>query len=77
MPELVDLSRTMDPENRERVHDSFKALEIVIAPPIRYLSPESGGLDRMLSIFGCLPSDLPDGEGWGEEVLTFSTCASG
>jgi len=69
MPTLVDLTRTMDPENRKRVHESFKALETVIAPRIEYLSPEAGGLDRMLAIFGCLPSDLPDGEGWGEDML--------
>ncbi|MFD0661216.1 hypothetical protein [Thermocatellispora tengchongensis] len=65
MPTLVDLTRTMDPENRARVHESFKALETVIAPRIQYLSPESGGLERMMSIFGCQASDLPDGEGWG------------
>jgi len=70
MPRLVDLSRTMDPANRERVHESFRALETVIAPRIEYLSPESAGLDRMLTIFGCSPSDLPDGEGWGEDMLT-------
>ena len=70
MPRLVDLSRTMDPANRERVHDSFRALETVIAPRIEYLSPEGAGLDRMLAIFGCSASDLPDGEGWGEDMLT-------
>jgi len=70
MPTLVDLTREMDPENRKRVHESFKALETVIAPQIRYLSPESDGLDRMLSIFGCTPQDLPDGEGWGEDMLS-------
>ncbi len=69
MPTLVDLTRTMDPENRKRVHESFKALETVVAPKIEYLSPEAGGLDRMLAIFGCRPSDLPDGEGWGEDML--------
>lgn len=70
MPTLVDLTRTMDPENRARVHESFKALETVIAPQIRYLSPEGGGLDRMMSIFGCAAEDLPDGEGWGEDMLS-------
>lgn len=70
MPTLVDLTRTMDPENRRRVHESFKALETVVAPQIRYLAPESAGRDRMLAIFGCTPEDLPDGEGWGEEILS-------
>lgn len=70
MTRLVDLSRILDPENRTLVHESFKALETVIAPQIQYLSPESGGLDRMIAIFGCQPSDLPDGEGWGEDMLS-------
>ena len=70
MPTLIDLTRTMDPARRAQVHESFRALETVIAPKIEYLRPESGGLDRMTSIFGCEPSDLPNGEGWGEDLLT-------
>jgi kynurenine formamidase len=70
VPTLVDLTRTMDPENRARVHESFKALETVIAPHITYLSPEAGGRDRMMAIFGCTAADLPDGEGWGEDLLS-------
>lgn len=69
MTRLVDLTFLMDPEERERVHPSFKALETVIAPRIRYLSPEGEGLEQTMSIFGCSASDLPDGEGWGAEML--------
>ncbi|WP_181782324.1 cyclase family protein [Pseudonocardia pini] len=70
MPRLVDLTRTMDPENRALVHESFKALETVVAPKIHYMSPDGEGRTRMMDIFGCEPGDLPDGEGWGEDMLS-------
>ena len=69
MTTMVDLTRLIDPDVRDRVHESFKALETVVAPRIRRLRPEKEGLERVTGIFGCRPSDLPDGEGWGEEVL--------
>ncbi len=69
MTSMVDLTRLIDPEIRTRVHESFRALETVLAPRIRRLSPEADGLERALRIFGCRPSDLPDGEGWAEEIL--------
>jgi len=67
---LVDLSRTMDPANRELVPEAHKALESILAPKIRYLRPEGGGLERMTSIFGCPAEHLPNGEGWGEDFLS-------
>jgi kynurenine formamidase len=70
VPTLIDITRTMDPQNRAIVHESFRALEAVLAPRITYLRPEDGGRDRMTAIFGCSPDDLPDGEGWGEDLLT-------
>lgn len=70
MLKLVDLTRTMDPVNRALLPESIKALETIIAPKIEYLSPERGGLERMMTIFGCSANDLPDGEGWGEDWLS-------
>lgn len=70
MTKLIDLTRTMDPENRKLLPESIQALETVIAPKIEYLSPERGGLERMMTLFGCSADDLPDGEGWGEDWLS-------
>jgi len=70
MPTLVDLSRTLDPANRELVPESYKALETVLAPKIHYLHPSGEGRDRMTEIFGCPADHLPNGEGWGEDWLT-------
>lgn len=70
MPTLIDLSRTLDPANRELVPEAYKALETVLAPKIHYLHPSGEGLDRMTEIFGCPPEHLPNHEGWGEDWLT-------
>ncbi|MBM7518586.1 cyclase family protein [Nocardioides nitrophenolicus] len=70
MTRLVDLSRTLDPANRELVPEAYKALETVLAPKIEYLHPSDRGRDRMTEIFGCEGHELPNGEGWGEDWLT-------
>ncbi len=70
MQRLIDLTRILDPANRDLVHESFQALKTVVAPQINYMSPDGEGRDRMMSIFGCGRDDLPDGEGWGEEMLS-------
>lgn len=70
MTTLVDLSRTLDPANRELVPEAYKALETVLAPKIHYLRPGGEGRDRMTDIFGCPPEHLPNQEGWGEDWLT-------
>lgn len=70
MTRLVDLSRTLDPANRELVPEAYKALETVLAPKIEYLHPSDRGRDRMTEIFGCQGHELPNGEGWGEDWLT-------
>jgi kynurenine formamidase len=69
MPRLVDLSRLMDPANRELMPPEFEFLKTIIAPEIEYLTPSEKGLDRVLNAFGCTPEDLPDHEGWGEEWM--------
>lgn len=69
MPRLIDLSRMMDPANRELMPPEFEFLKTIIAPEIEYLTPGGKGLDRALNAFGCSPEDLPDSEGWGEEWM--------
>lgn len=70
MTTLIDLSRTLDPANRELVPESYKPLASVLAPKIHYLRPEGEGRDRMTEMFDCPPEHLPHGEGWGEDWLT-------
>ena len=70
MTRLVDLSRTLDPANREVVPEAYKMLESVLAPKIHYLLPGGEGRDRMTGYFDCPPEHLPNGEGWGEDWLT-------
>ncbi len=70
MTTLVDLSRTLDPANRELVPAAYKPLETVIAPKIHYMAPSGEGRDRIVSIFDCPPEHLPNGEGWGEDRLS-------
>jgi len=67
---LIDLSRTLDPANRELVAESFRSLQNVLAPEIHYLSPDGEGRTRMMDIFGCPAEHLPHGEGWGEDWLS-------
>lgn len=70
MVTLIDLSRTLDPENRALVPESMKPLASILAPRIHYLTPEGEGRARAMELFGCPPEHLPHGEGWGEDWLT-------
>ena len=65
---LVDLTRTLDPRDRERLA-GHTARPDLHAPRIRYLSPDGEGLDEFCRCLHCTPADLPDGEGWGEEII--------
>jgi kynurenine formamidase len=67
---LIDLSRTLDPANRALIPETYRALTNVVAPEIRYLSPDGEGRTRMMEIFGCPAEHLPNGEGWGEDWLS-------
>lgn len=70
MARLVDLTRLMDPANRDRMPESVSSLRTVISPTIEYFSPAGKGLDRVTSIFGITAEELPNHEGWGEDMLT-------
>jgi kynurenine formamidase len=70
MTRLIDLSRELNPEYRDMVPESYKALASVLAPKIEYLRPEGRGLDRVREMFGAPAEHLPNGEGWGEDWLT-------
>lgn len=72
METLVDLTRPLVALDK----DTFPA---VLMPLFRILSPEvefvdhKAGAKIMGDIFGCTDSDLPDGEGWAEDNVSFST----
>lgn len=71
MPTLIDLTTTLDPKNREGLPAEPAMLPFVIAPQIFYAHPaEDFGRDQFCGALGCKPEDLPDGEGWGSELLS-------
>ena len=70
---LIDLTRTLDPTDVERMPEVVRPLAAVLAPKIQYLAPGAEGRDRMCAIFGCTPDDLPGREGWGEEMVTMNS----
>jgi len=71
MTRLVDLTQTLDPDNRARLPPPLASAAHVVAPAIEYLHPaEAKGRDEFCRYLGCRHEDLPDGDGWGAEVLT-------
>jgi len=70
---LIDLTRTLDPTDVERMPELVRPLAAVLAPKIQYMAPGAEGRDRMCAIFGCTPEDLPEREGWGEETVTMNS----
>ena len=71
MTRLIDLTITLDPENRTHLPAPLAGAAKVVAPAIEYIHPaEHKGRDEFCQYLGCRHEDLPDGEGWGAEVLT-------
>lgn len=65
---LIDLTRTLDPRDRERLAGRTSRPDLH-APRMRYLAPDGEGLQEFCRCLHCTPAQLPDGEGWGEEVI--------
>lgn len=70
---LVDLTRLLDANDLERIPPAARLGASVLVPQIEHVTPAGGGADVMCTIFGCTREDLPDGEGWGDETLKFSS----
>ncbi|MFD9678500.1 cyclase family protein [Rhodococcus sp. NPDC059969] len=68
--ELIDLTRTLDPADRELLPEGLKALASVVAPSVTYSHPAGAGRDEFAAAMRCGIHDLPDGEGWGSEMLS-------
>jgi kynurenine formamidase len=70
MPRLIDLTRTLDPDNRAKLPPPLAGAANVVAPAIEYFHPAEKGAVEFCRYLGCQHDDLPDGEGWGAEILT-------
>ena len=70
---LVDLTRLLDSSDLERLPDAAKPAASVLVPTVEHITPAGGGADIMCALFGCTRDDLPDGEGWGDEILQLSS----
>lgn len=70
MPRLIDLTQTLDPNNRTKLPPPLAGAAVVVSPKIEYYHPREKGADEFCKYLGCTHDDLPDGEGWGSEILT-------
>ena len=70
MTRLIDLTLTLDPANRAKLPPPLAGAAKVVSPAIEYAHPAKKGADEFCKYLGCTHDDLPDGEGWGEELLT-------
>lgn len=70
---LIDLTRTLDSNDRDRLPETSRLGATVLVPEVEYTHPSDRGAAVMAHLFGCSTDDLPDGEGWGEERLTISS----
>lgn len=70
---LVDLTRTLDAADIDRVPEAIRPSAVNIVPRIEHIRPDGEGAEVMCQIFGCTRDDLPAGEGWGDERMHVST----
>ncbi|MEH0166800.1 cyclase family protein [Paucibacter sp. JuS9] len=71
MTRLIDLTATLDPDNRTKLPPHLAAAAGVVAPAIEYMHPaEAKGRDEFCRYLGCRHEDMPYGEGWGAEMLS-------
>lgn len=71
--QLIDLTRTLDSRDFERLPDAVKPSASVLVPRIEYYAPKERGADVMCELFACKREHLPDGEGWGEERVAINS----
>lgn len=68
---LVDLTRLLDAADAERVPAGRGGSPLF--PKVKPIRPAIEGAAVMSQIFGCTKDDLPDGEGWGDDLVEMST----
>lgn len=71
--QIVDLTRTLDAGDRDRLPEPVRPMASVLVPEVEHIDPAGAGVDVMCLVFGCTPEDLPDGEGWGDERIVMSS----
>ena len=72
MTRLIDLTRPLAPVDEEKFPEPLKPLLRIIAPQVEFVDNKAGA-KVMQHLFGCDEKDLPDGEGWAEEMITMSS----
>ncbi|MGH0031348.1 MAG: cyclase family protein [Myxococcota bacterium] len=72
-PKLIDLTRRLDAADLARMPEAARVAASVLVPEVEPIEPAGRGADIMCALFGCERSDLPDGEGWGDEQLRLSS----
>lgn len=70
---LVDLTRTLDSTDLERLPERVRGSSSVLVPQVEYASPKDRGADIMCKLFACERHHLPGGEGWGEERVAINS----
>lgn len=70
---LIDLTRRLDPDDLELLPEWLRPFSSNFVPTVHHVHPAGEGADVMCAIFGCTRNDLPDGEGWGDEMLSITT----
>jgi len=72
-PRLVDLTRRLDPADLERIPETYRGWSRNLVPQVEPIHPWGEGARIMCGIFGCQQHQLPGGEGWGDERLSFTS----
>jgi kynurenine formamidase len=70
---LVDLTRTLDSQDYERLPERVRASSSVLVPKVEYFAPDGRGAEIMCELFKCERHHLPGGEGWGEERVSINS----
>lgn len=70
---LIDLTRTLDSHDFDRLPETVRLSASVLVPRVEYFAPNEKGAEAMCRVFGCERSHLPDNEGWGEERVSINS----
>ena len=71
---LIDLTRRLDPKEIDLLPELARGAAGVLFPKVlKPADPAGEGAEVMCRAFGCSREDLPDGEGWGDELLEINT----
>jgi kynurenine formamidase len=71
--QLIDLTRTLDSNDYERLPERVKKSSSVLVPRVDYYAPADRGAEVMCALFGCEREHLPAAEGWGEERVSINS----